>query len=158
MATNKVLYTDGRDVTVTDSTLQVKKTTYNLNGITQYGLFTITPDRLPAIMLLGIGILLLIAGWLQLIPPNMVSDFDINGRTMSANVAASWVGGGLILIGILVAVAIRKRYSVRITTAEGEKDAVVSRKKEYVAQIVNALNEAYKFLRGKHGTSTYATV
>jgi hypothetical protein len=159
MTTNKVLYTDGRDVTVTDSTLQVKSTTYNLDGITRYGLFTIIPDRLPAIMILGVGILLLIAGGLHLISSNMISDFNIRGNEVSANTIALWIGGGFMLIGLLVAVAMHKRYAVRITTAEGEKDAVVSRKKEYVAQIVNALNDADKFFRGRRGTTpTYATL
>jgi hypothetical protein len=32
---------------------------------------------------------------------------------------------------------------VRISTAEGEKNAVVSNKKEYIAQIVNALDNAF---------------
>ena len=51
--------------------------------------------------------------------------------------------GALALIGIIVLAIVRERYAVRIATAEGEKNAVVSDKKEYISQIVNALNEAF---------------
>jgi len=47
------------------------------------------------------------------------------------------------MLGLIVMVIVRERYAVRIATAEGEKNAVVSNKKEYIAQIVNALNEAF---------------
>ena len=42
---------------------------------------------------------------------------------------------------------VRERYAVRIATAEGEKNAVVSEKKEYITQIVDALNEAFTLSR-----------
>ena len=42
---------------------------------------------------------------------------------------------------------IRQRYAVRIATAEGEKDVVVSSRKEYIQQIVDALNRAYNYIR-----------
>ena len=41
MSLDKVLYTDGRGITVTDSTFQVNKTSYQLNGIIKHGLLTI---------------------------------------------------------------------------------------------------------------------
>ena len=48
MVTGKILYTDGHDVTVTDSFFQVKKTSYQLNGITKHDFLILHPDRLPA--------------------------------------------------------------------------------------------------------------
>ena len=36
-----------------------------------------------------------------------------------------------------------ERYAVSITTAEGEKNVVISKRKEYITQIVHALNEAF---------------
>jgi hypothetical protein len=143
MIPDKVLYTDGRGITVTDSTFQVKNVSYRLNGITKHGLSTIEPERLPGILLAGIGILLGLFGMLKLIPNSLIADTQINGTYYTANYLALWIGGGLLLLGLIVTAIVRERYAVRIATAEGEKNAVVSNKKEYIAQIVNALNEAF---------------
>ena len=79
-----------------------------------------------------------------------------NGEYIDANVIVMWAGGALFLIGLLVTALIRERYAVRIATAEGEKNAVVSYRKEYIAQIVNALNEAVRFARPGSGHSFVA--
>jgi hypothetical protein len=68
-----------------------------------------------------------------------------------------WVGGFLTLVGIIALAIVRERYAVRIATAEGERDAVVSSKKEYVSQIVDAINQAVTFVRTKTA-SRYFTV
>ena len=60
----------------------------------------------------------------------------------SANIVASG-RSGVALLGLLILAIVRERYAVRIATAEGEKNAVVSDKKEYIAQIVNALDDAF---------------
>jgi len=144
MIPDKVLYTDGRGITVTDSTFQVKNTSYRLNGITKHGLSIIEPERLPGILMAGLGILIGVFGLLTLIPPALIPDIQINGTYYTANYLALWVGGGLFVLGLIVMAIVRKHYAVRISTAEGEKDAVVSDQREYIAQIVNALNEAFR--------------
>ena len=62
MTDDKVIYTDGRDVTVTDSTLKVKKTSYHINGITKLTMWTIRPDRWPAVLLMLLGIAGIVCG------------------------------------------------------------------------------------------------
>ena len=56
MTPDKVIYTDGRDVTVTDSALKVKNTSYKLSGITNLALRTIRAERWPGIILLLLGL------------------------------------------------------------------------------------------------------
>jgi Family of unknown function (DUF6232) len=143
MIPDKVLYTDGRGITVTDSTFQVNKTSYNIEGITKHGLFVLRPERLPGMLLLIVGFLVAVVGILNLIPSSFIGDTQINGETVSVNNVAIWAGGALAIIGLIILSIVRERYAVRIATAEGEKDAVVSDKKEYISQIVNALNEAF---------------
>jgi hypothetical protein len=143
MIPDKVLYTDGRGITVTDSTFQVNKTSYNIEGITKHGLFVLRPERLPGLLLLIVGFLVAVVGILNLIPSSFIGDTQVNGETVSVNNVAIWAGGALALIGLIILAVVRERYAVRIATAEGEKDAVVSDKKEYISQIVNALNEAF---------------
>ena len=147
MIPEKVIYTDGHDVTVTDTTLQVKNHEYKLNGVTKCGMMVLQPQRAPGIILLVIGIGLIIAGAMQAINPAWVPDTEIAGKLFTANTLALWIGGALALIGLLVLGMTRQRYAVRIATAEGEKDAVVSDKKEYIHQIVDAINQAVTYVR-----------
>lgn len=141
MAPDKVIYTDGRDVTVTDSTLKVRNTSYHLKGITKLSFWTIRPERGPGVILMLFGIAAAVLGFLNIIPAdmNMVTDEGV----VSGNTLALWIGGALALTGLLILLFSKKRYAVRIGTAEGEKNAVVSRKREYIAQIVDALHSAF---------------
>lgn len=141
MIPDKVIYTDGRDVVVTDSTLKVKNTSYNLNGITKLSLWTIRPDRWPGILLMLLGLIAAACGYLGLFPSDMNMQTD-NG-VLSANMLALWIGAALFILGIVALVLTKERYAVRIGTAEGEKNAVVSNKREYIAQIVDAVNSAF---------------
>jgi len=143
MIPDKVLYTDGRGVTVTDSTFQVNKTSYQINGITKHGLFVMRPERLPGLLLLIVGFIVAVVGILNLIPASIIPDMKIDDGYVSANTVALWSGVAVAAIGLLILAIVRERYAVRIATAEGEKNAVISDKKEYISQIVSALNEAF---------------
>lgn len=141
MTPDKVIYTDGRDVTVTDTALKVRNTSYNLSGITKLTFWTIRPDRWPGALLLLLGIAAAVLGFAGMVPADMSMRTD-NG-VVGANALAIWVGLGLAVIGILALVLGHVRYAVRIGTAEGEKNAIVSRKREYIAQIVDAIHSAF---------------
>lgn len=141
MTPDKVIYTDGRDVTVTDSALKVKSTSYKLSGITKVMLWTIRPDRWPGILLLVLGLAAAVLGFMNLLPSDMGLRTD--SGMIDANTLAIWIGLGLALIGVIILVSAHERYAVRIGTAEGEKNAVVSRKREYIAQIVDAIHNAF---------------
>jgi hypothetical protein len=160
MIQDKVIYTDGRDVTVTDSTLKVKNTAYNINGITKLCLWTIRPERWPGVLLMLLGVAALLLGWMGVIPADM--NMRTENGVLEGNVLALWIGGALFLLGILILALTKEKYAVRIETAEGEKNALVSYKREYVAQIVDALNKAFAFGPGgatsySSGTGTYVT-
>ena len=141
MTPDKVIYTDGRDVTVTESALKVKSTSYKLSGITKVMMRTIHPDRWPGILLLLLGLAAAVFGFLNMVPADMSLRTD--SGIVDSNTLAIWVGIGLALIGIFILASMHDRYAVRIGTAEGEKNAVVSRKREYIAQIVDAIHNAF---------------
>lgn len=155
MVPDKIIYTDGHDITVTDTELQVKKKTYKLDGIIKHGLMIMKPERLPAIILMALGVIALLIGLLELIAPTTIADAYIDGSFVSANTIAIWIGAGLLAIGVIMLAVMRERYAVRIFTAEGEKNAVVSKSREYVTQIIAALNTA--FGRYRVPGSTYIT-
>jgi hypothetical protein len=141
MTPDKVIYTDGHDVVVTDSTLKIKKHSYNMNGITKASFWTIRPDRWPGVLLLLLGIIAAVCGYLGVIPADWSLQTD--SGLMSGNMLAVWIGVALFVIGVLVLIFTKERYAVRIGTAEGEKNALVSTKREYIAQIVDAVHTAF---------------
>jgi len=144
MTEDNVIYTNGRDVTITDSVFEVGKMKYRLNGITKYGFSVLKPERLPSLLLLVLSVLLMISGFLNTFPnPDGLYQSFNEGGYYGANLIAIWGGGFLAVVAILLLVIMRERYSVRISTAEGEKDAVVSPRKEYISQVVEALNKAF---------------
>ncbi len=147
MIPEKVIYTDGHDVTVTDAKLQVKNQEYLLHGVIACGMKILQPKRAPAIVLLVLGLGLVIAGAMGAFNPANVPDTEVAGNILSANTLALIAGGVLALIGLLILGVTRERYAVRIATAEGEKDAVVSDRREYIHQIVDAINQAVHYVR-----------
>lgn len=153
----KVLYTDGRDVTVTPSTLKVKHTSYKLNGITKHSMRIRKAERWPGVLLLLIGAALAVCGFMNLIPTNMVDNIQVEDASLNPNTLAMWIGGFLALIGILIMGLVKEKYAVHIGTAEGEKDALVSPKREYIDQVIEALNQATRY-RPSSGTAFYTTV
>jgi hypothetical protein len=143
MSTDKVYYTDGHEVTVTSSTLKVHNKEYMLPGITRHGLSTLKPQRAPGLLLFVIGMLIVVIGVYKLIPPGYLQNVLIMDRWVTIN---DWaiLGGALIaLAGLLVATLVKTKYAVRIATAEGENDVVVSKHREYIRQIIEGLNKAF---------------
>jgi hypothetical protein len=144
MKDTKFLYTDGRGVVVTDSEFQVHKNHYRLNGITKFGLSVIRPNKLPAVILAGIGVLLFMTGKFELVPQSMLDSMKIS-NVGAFNETLIIAGAIFTLLGLVLIILLRERYAVRIATAEGDKNAVVSTKKEYIKQIVDALGKAVNY-------------
>lgn len=62
MATEEIFYTDGQDVVVTLSTLQVKDRFYRLKAIKKHGVAILHPVRLPGLLVFIAGVVLSIMG------------------------------------------------------------------------------------------------
>ena len=140
---DKIIYTDGHEVVVTDSTFQVKRANYKLSGIIKHGLYVLRPSRLPSVILVLIGLVIVALGFAQAIPTSIVEDVRIGDTIVHGNTLAMVIGGALAFLGVLTIGLLRDRYAVRISTAEGEKNVIVSKHKEYIAQIVDALSASY---------------
>ena len=135
MIQDGVIYTDGHDVKVTPHQLIVGKTEYLLAGVTAIRLVTLRGNKMPPILFILLGIAGIVVGWKQLLSGAISAGITLNQL-------AVYAGAILFILGALWFGLVHDKYAVRITTAAGEKDAVVSTKKDYINQIVSALQEA----------------
>lgn len=153
MTNEKVLYTDGHEVTVTESFIKVKRSLYQLNGITKHGFYTIHPDRLIPFLILLTGGMMIVLGSFQMMPAH----FEIKPGGLSIvpdmNAAALALGVAMLILAALLWFFQGERYAIWIVTAEGERNLVVSRKREYINQILVALNHAFLNLIHSHRRS-----
>jgi len=140
MEQNKFLYSDGKEVFVTQSTLQTKKKLYRLKGITDFGLSVLRPNRIPGLIVFLIGATIAADGFLYFLPASFFEFLSIPTAYSQSNILIP-IGIFIAVIGLALMVLIRRRYAVRIETAEGKKDAVVSKRKEYVDLILNAMRK-----------------
>lgn len=143
MATEEILYTDGQDVVVTFSTLQVKDRFYRLRAIKKHGVEILQPVRLPGLIVFIAGVVISIMGLSNAFNSQVPAEWSFTGEMMSINVVAQWAGVLMAMGGLMLTIALRERYAVRIDTPDGEQFAVVSTKREQIMEIVSALNRAF---------------
>jgi len=146
MATEEIFYTDGQDVVVTQSTLQVKDRFYTLKAIRQHGMAILQPVRLPGLLVFIAGVILSIMGLANSFTEMVPASWSPTGTPMSVNVVAMWFGVVMAMGGLFLTVALRERYAVKLETPEGEQLAVVSTKREQIMEIVSALNRAFMMI------------
>lgn len=150
MTTERILYTDGHDVTVTESAFRVRKHFYRLDGITRHSFSIIRPSKLPGIFISGLGVLALAVGISNV---SLQADFSLSILSLVLGAKTLFLMSGCVLIlsGILLSGFKKERYGVHIVTAEGEKDVLVSDRREYVYMVVEALNKAFLNMLRKAG-------
>ncbi len=137
-----VIYTDGHGVTITPTKFHADKKEYLLKGITHINLHNKPANRAPGIILLVLGLVGLIIGALRLL-----NTLEYNaGDTLyiiDMNLWSMILGAVFLIVGIILLAVAKDHYAVEIGTAEGSKTPIINKDKQYVAQIVKSLNEAY---------------
>ena len=136
---DNVLYTDGHGIKVTTSNFFTGKTTYKMDGILNARMNLIKAHYMPGVLLMLLGIVAAICGAIHLLPDNQMQSFYIANILVTANRLAIAAGILLFIGGLLTLMAQHDKYTVHIVTAEGEKDPVISEKKDYISQIVSAI-------------------
>jgi hypothetical protein len=115
---NETTFYQDSSVTVTQSRYVTQSKTYAMRNISSVHIFEIVKSKGKAIALIIFGLFFL----------------------FSKNVF--WIGLILIALGIVWFIYIKNEYAVRISTNSGEADSTISKDKEYIQKIVNALNDA----------------
>jgi hypothetical protein len=142
MNTEKLLYTDGHKITVTDSTFKVNKSLYHLKGIIRHDFRVIPPRRIPVLVMLTLGLVFLALGVFNLTPVNVIQNLQVGEYLLTARLLSLIFGAMLFLASIIFLIIEKERYGVQIVTAEGEKEVIVSKERAYIAMIHEALSKA----------------
>lgn len=139
----KIVFTDGKKVTVTPYSLRVGKRLYPFEDITKYGLTRIRPNRLPALALMLTGAAVAAVEYFKVVPPNVYywvpQSVTISDFTFSQSDIVTGAGILLFAFGLIAFVAMPTRYAVRVVNAVGDINAVTTRRKKYAQQIVDAI-------------------
>jgi hypothetical protein len=147
MTNDSVIYTDGHHVKVTTYQFIAGETKYFIDGILSVRMNYIKAKIIPAIVLIVLGLAAVVAGFLHLFNTIQLDNLRIGTMTLTANRLAAIIGVVLILIGLISMAVRHRKYAVHILTADGEKEPVVSTKKDYIYQIVSAIEKAIEIVR-----------
>jgi hypothetical protein len=80
----------------------------------------------------------------RLISFSFIPSLNVMGRTIDSYWWAILIGTLLLFTGMLLILIVKPKYALHISTAEGgEDDVIVSPKREYIRQIIDALNRAF---------------
>jgi len=139
METEEIFYTDGQDIVITSSVLQVGERLYNLKDIRGRSLAIVQPARTPGIIVFLTGVVLSLFGMADGFPAELARGV-MDSKGLDINLAAQWTGMVFTFLGLVASVLLREKYAVRIATEDGAHDAVVSAHKEYINEILDALN------------------
>ncbi len=139
----EIIYTDGHGIKITDRNFYTKDQTYLIEGITDVRLIRRPAATWPVILLFLLGVAGMLAGAYEMLA-NQTLTFTDSVYVVDTNTVALVTGIVFVLLSIVVFVMTRDRYAVGIRTAEGMRQPVKSKKKEYARHLVNLLQSAYR--------------
>jgi len=115
---NETIFYYDNSIKVTQSRFITYSKTYTMRNISSVYIFEIIKSKTKAILLLILGFLLLFSKEIF------------------------WLGIIILILGFWWIYTIKNEYAVRISTNAGEVNSIVSKDRDYIQKIVNALNEA----------------
>jgi hypothetical protein len=114
MAEEKVFF-DERSVKVTSARFITLGKTHSMSGVTAVSSYIIKPNRKPPVILAVIGIIIVIFHWA--------------GAILIAGAVAWWF-------------LQKNLYSVMLSSASGNQDALTDNDEDFIQRVVTALNDA----------------
>ncbi|WES96264.1 DUF6232 family protein [Chryseobacterium arthrosphaerae] len=115
---NETIFYNDNFVIVTQSRFVAQSKTYAMRNISSVHVFEIIKSRTRSVLFIILGL------------PFLFSK-DI-----------FWVGIIILLLGIWWLFSIKNEYAVRISTNSGEANSIISKDRNYIQKVVNALNNA----------------
>ncbi|MGE8513441.1 MAG: DUF6232 family protein [Chryseobacterium culicis] len=115
---NETIFYHDSSIKVTQSRFITNSKTYTMRNISSVYIFEIIKSKNKALLLIVIGFILLFS-----------KEF-------------LWMGIIILILAFWWFFTIKNQYAVRISTNAGEVNSIVSKDRDYIQKIVNALNEA----------------
>ena len=144
MIADKIFYADAHHhVIVTDSTFIVKDKEYFIPSIHDHIIKEVKPVPVVGSLITIAGVLLCLAGMFQVVSFGFIPVVEVLGKNIDAYWWVVLAGSVLVFTGLIWIVMVKPRYALHISTAQGEDDVIVSPKREYIKQIIDALNRAF---------------
>lgn len=126
----ETLFQDG-DVLITTSRAKFGATTYPIGGITAVSTAAIPAKRNGGVLLAILGVLVLV----------LSSGSALAGEPFALNGGHAF-GALVATLGVVLAVLAKGKYAVRLATAGGQVDALVSENADRIARATVALEHA----------------
>ena len=144
MIADKIFYADAHQhVIVTDSTFIVKDKEYNIPSIRDHLIREVRPVPFVGLIMAVVGAIVALAGMFHLVSFGFIPNVQVLDGTIDGYWWAILIGTVLLFTGLLMVLIVKPQYALHISTAEGEDDVIVSPKREYIRQIIDALNRAF---------------
>ncbi|MCC3217303.1 DUF6232 family protein [Chryseobacterium sp. X308] len=115
---NETIFYHDSSIKVTQSRYITHSKTYAMRNISSVYIFEIIKSKNKALLLIIVGFILLFSKEIF------------------------WMGIIILILGFWWFFTIKNQYAVRISTNAGEVNSIVSKDRDYIQKIVNALNEA----------------
>lgn len=119
--TEEKTYLNQGNVVVTNTRVVIGGKTYAMTNVTSVSMAKQSSSILPPVIAITVGVIIA----------------AIVGGTFGNIIAVASIIGGLVLLFTR-----KPNYVVKIGSASGESDALISNDQDYVQKIVNALNQA----------------
>lgn len=144
MIADKIFYADAQHhVIVTDSTFIVKNKEYSIPSIRDHIIKEIKPIPFAGLVVGTVGALLTISGIFHILAFRFLPNVSIMEWTFGAYSWVIGIGALVFVIGLMMTAWVKPQYALHISTAEEENDVIVSPKREFIKQIIDALNRAF---------------
>lgn len=138
----RIIYTDGNGVKITDVNFYTHQQTYLLEGITDVRLVRNPASKWPGIVSFLLGIVALVLGSFETLADWRMT-LGESVYIVDSSAVLIVAGVVFIVLGIILMVALKDHFSVGIRTAEGMKQPVTSTSREYIAHLVGQLKKSY---------------
>lgn len=125
-------YFSEKNVKITSTRAIIFDQTYSMANITSVSTKELHPNQSFGIILMLVGMLFSLCGL-----PGL-----FNLTEGSSILLTFFVGGVIALVFGIYLIATSKRYAVRLGSASGETNALISKDQDYIQNIVDALNQA----------------
>ncbi len=121
---SEISYFQDQNVNITNARAVLSGTTYAMSNITSVSMGERAANRNPGCLVTILGFI----GW------------GVAGALENMGVLIVCILA--FLVGIALIIMAKPSYVVRISSASGEVEGLVSQNKEYIQKVINALNEA----------------